>query len=113
MKTFAKAAADYLLLRRHVGLRFERHEIYLREFIDFLKDRGARWITTQLALQFSTCHTQHGSKTQAARLSVARGFATYMLGLDPHRSARPLACGPRDASVQGRIFIPQLKSGEC
>ena len=86
MKTFNEAAAHYLSLRRSVGFRFERHEIHLREFIGFLKERGARWITTQLALQFATRHADHGSKTQAARLSVAHGFATYMLGIDPRTS---------------------------
>lgn len=94
MKTFDKAAADYLVLRRSVGFRFERHEIHLREFIAFLKERGARWITTRLALQFATGHADHGSKTQAARLSVARGFATYMLGVDPHTEVPPLGLLP-------------------
>ncbi len=89
MKTFDEAAADYLVLRRSVGFRFERHEIHLREFIAFLKQRGARWITTQLALQFATYHTEHCSKTQGARLSVARGFAIYMLGVDPRTEVPP------------------------
>lgn len=89
MKTFDKAATDYLVLRRSVGFRFDRHEIHLREFIAFLKERGARWITTRLALQFATCHADHGSKTQAGRLSVARGFAIYMLGVDPRTEVPP------------------------
>ncbi len=94
MKTFDKAAADYLVLRRSVGFRFERHEIYLREFIAFLRERDARWITTRLAQQFATCHTDHGSKTQAARLSVARGFASYMLSVDPRTEVPPYGLLP-------------------
>lgn len=94
MKSFDEAAVGYLILRRSVGFRFERHEIYLREFISFLKERRARWITTQLALQFATCRVGHGSKTQAARLSVARGFATYMLGVDPRTEVPPLGLLP-------------------
>jgi integrase/recombinase XerD len=70
-----------------------------------LKERGARWITTQLALQFATRHADHGSKTQAARLSVARGFATYMLGIDPRTGVPP--CGllpPRRARAKPYIY---------
>jgi integrase/recombinase XerD len=104
VKTFAKAAADYLVLRRSVGFRFERHEIHLREFVAFLKERDARWITTQLAQQFATCHTDHGSKTQAGRLSVARGFATYMLGVDPRTEVPPFGLLPA-RRVRARPYI--------
>ena len=104
MKTFEKAAADYLVLRRSVGFRFERHEIHLREFVAFLKERDARWITTQLAQQFATCHTDHGSKTQAGRLSVARGFATYMLGVDPRTEVPPFGLLPARC-VRARPYI--------
>lgn len=104
MKTFDKAATDYLVLRRSVGFRFERHEIHLREFVAFLKKRDARWITTRLALQFATSHTDHGSKTQAARLSVARGFATYMLGVDPRTEVPPFGLLPA-RRVRARPYI--------
>jgi integrase/recombinase XerD len=104
VKTFDEAAPDYLALRRSVGFRFERHEIYLREFIAFLKERGARWITTQLALQFATRHVGHGAKTQAARLSVARGFATYMLGVEARTEVPPPGLLPA-RRVRARPYI--------
>ncbi len=99
MKTLDQAAADYLELRRGVGFRLDRHEIHLREFVAFLRNRNVVRITTKLALDFATRHAEHGRKTQAGRLSVARGFARYMLGVNqrtevpvfgllPARSAR-------------------------
>jgi integrase/recombinase XerD len=105
MKTFDQATDDYLELRRSVGFRLDRHEIHLREFVAFLKEHDAARVTTRLALQFATRHAGHGRKTQAGRLSVARGFARYLLGVDPRTEVPPPGLWPaRSARAKPYLY---------
>jgi integrase len=89
MRTFRQSANEYLELRRAVGFRLDRHETYLREFVSFMERRHALRITTRLAVQFATCRPLQGRKTQADRLSVVRGYARYLLGVDPRTEVPP------------------------
>ena len=50
MTPLRQAVDDYLSLRRGLGFKLLRHESYLREFVSFLKEKGASRITTQLAV---------------------------------------------------------------
>lgn len=105
MKTFAQAAEDYLEMRRSVGFRLDRLEITLRELVAFLKLRRAAHLTTRLALAFAVERTGQGRKTQADRLSVARGFARYLLGLDARTEVPPYGLlSARSARAQAHHY---------
>src|SRR5262249_1777186 len=89
MKSFQQAVRDYLSLRRSLGFKLKAHEVYLREFISFLKKKRATRISIQLALQFATRRQDQPSAGWAARLRVVRGFARYNSGEDPATEIPP------------------------
>ncbi|MFK4297666.1 integrase [Arthrobacter sp. GAS37] len=75
--------ADYLGLRRALGYRLARPEKLLRQFLDHLEQAGADVVTTEAALDWSRLPANADSNWHAYRLSVVRGFATYLRTLDP------------------------------
>jgi integrase len=84
-----QALADYLTLRRALGYRLVRSEKLLNQFVDHLEGDGAATITVARALSWARMPA-HGSVTWwAHRLSVVRGFATYLHAFDPHTEVPP------------------------
>jgi integrase/recombinase XerD len=76
------AVADYLTIRRALGFKLVEHQRLLYDFATFLEQAGASTITTELAVAWAVrCRGTEGWK--AARLSVARGFASYLRTIDP------------------------------
>ena len=49
MRTLHKAIKEYLTLRRQLGFKLDRAELWLRQFAHFMEDEGAPCITTDLA----------------------------------------------------------------
>jgi integrase len=94
--------ADYLALRRALGYRLARPEKLLGQFLDHLERTGESRITVAVALDWARLPAGGGSNWWAYRLSVARGFATYLHGLDPAHEVpaaellphRPLRASP-------------------
>ena len=54
MTTLRKSLADYLELRRGMGFKLRYYERRLGRFLSFVEERGAKKITTKLAIQFAT-----------------------------------------------------------
>ena len=80
----SKDLADYLALRRALGYRLVRPEKLLGQFLKHLQDAGVEHVTVDAALDWAQGPTAgQGSNWSAYRLSVVRGFATYLHGLDP------------------------------
>ncbi len=76
--------SDYLVLRRALGYRLVRPEKLLRQFLKHLHDAGVEHVSVDAALDWAVVPTAGpGSNWSAYRLSVVRGFATYMHGVDP------------------------------
>jgi integrase len=75
--------ADYLALRRALGYRLARPEKLLGQFLDYLQQTGQRKITVTAALDWARLPVSGESNWWAYRLSVVRGFATYLHALDP------------------------------
>ena len=93
--------ADYLALRRALGYRLARPEKLLSQFLDYLAHHGASRITVATALDWARMPANGTSNWWAYRLSVVRGFATYLHALDPmHEVPAPdlLPQRPRRAS---------------
>jgi integrase len=94
--------ADYLALRRALGYRLARPEKLLGQFLDHLDARGEVGITVSVALDWAQLPASSASNWWAYRLSVVRGFATYLHGLDPTHQVpsadllpqRPLRASP-------------------
>lgn len=75
--------ADYLAVRRVLGYRLERPEKLLAQFLDHLDDHGQSAITITGALDWARLPANGDSNWWAYRLSVVRGFASYLHGIDP------------------------------
>jgi integrase/recombinase XerD len=78
-----KAAHEYLSIRRALGYKLEAQGHLLLQFIDYLEQRGALVITTELALEWARQPADASQLWWHQRLSVVRGFARHLVGLDP------------------------------
>lgn len=102
MNALGKSVADYLELRRGLGFKLRDYEARLGRFVSFIEERGAKKITTQLAIQFATHDSGLKPRTMAGRLSEVRSFARYQLAHDPATEVPPrhlLANGGRPAKA--------------
>lgn len=97
MKTLHETLQDYLAIRRGLGFKFQHQERRLSSFISFLEQRGAAYITVQLALEWAT-QPPDRQPSWALRLTDVRGFARYLRSTDPRTEVPPtglLAFGGR------------------
>jgi integrase len=74
---------NYLALRRALGYRLARPEKLLGQFVDHLDQTGQEHVTVIAALDWARLPGNGESNWWAYRLSVVRGFATYLHTLDP------------------------------
>ena len=90
MTSFAEHVDDYLRVRRSFGFKLVEHERLLPRFAAHLDQSRAETVTTELALAWALERDlPAGSVVPAVRLLVARGFARYMIGLDPRTEIPP------------------------
>lgn len=90
--------ADYLVIRRAMGFKVERHERLLGQFVDYLAAHGAMTLTSEYALDWAVAPSQADPRWWAARLSTVRGFAVHLHALDPAHQVPPhglIPHGPR------------------
>jgi integrase len=81
--TLRRELADYLALRRALGYRLERPEKLLNQFLGHLEAAGQNVVSVQAALEWAQLPTGGAPNWWGYRLSVVRGFATYLHALDP------------------------------
>jgi len=96
-----RALADYLRLRRSLGYKLRRTEKLLEQFITFLEANRATTITTDRALAWACQPGSDNSNWHRDRLSVVRGFASYLQNMDFEVEVPPpelLPSRPRRAS---------------
>lgn len=85
-----RAAEDYLALRHSLGHKLADAERLLPRFIDWLKREGVQTVTIEAALAWAQRpDAGPGSTVWARRLTVARGFARHMAGIDPRTQIPP------------------------
>lgn len=89
MNTIQCGLRNYLQLRRGMGFKLEIDERHLRHFLAFLRTRGARTITTKLALEFATQNTATDAAGWVQRLVAIRGFARYWQAFDLETEVPP------------------------
>lgn len=74
--------ADYLSVRRALGYQLVRPETLLNQFLDYLDLSHATTITVEHALSWARL-SDGDPNWWAYRLSVVRGFASYLQTVDP------------------------------
>jgi site-specific recombinase XerD len=98
MSALADAAADYLRLRNRLGHDLAEYHRLLPRFVAFLDDVGQETVTVAAALAWANAAEVDPSSTVAShRMTIARGFARHMAGLDPRTEIPPfgLVCSRR------------------
>jgi integrase len=83
MTPLRRALGDYLAIRRALGYKLDRPEKLLGQFIEYLEGLGCDTVTTARALEWACLPANGHANWWAQRLSVVRGFATYLRTLDP------------------------------
>ena len=80
---------NYLALRRSLGYKLESAGQLLASFVSFAEMADANTVTTELALRWATQPSERSSIWLVHRLSVVRGFASYLHTLDPATEIPP------------------------
>jgi integrase/recombinase XerD len=85
---------EYLALRRAVGFKLARHERLLGDFARFSRERGDNRVTIDRALAWASLPSNVSLVWIAERLSVVRGFARWLVALDPGSEVPPAGLVP-------------------
>lgn len=98
MSALSEAAEQYLAMRRSLGHDLAEAHRLLPRFITYLDQAGEPSITVAAAVAWAT-EPQVGpdSTVWASRMSVVRGFARHMSGLDPATEVPPSGLIPTGA----------------
>jgi integrase/recombinase XerD len=90
MTSFTEHLDAYLRLRRALGFKLVEHERLLRMFVAHLDATEAETITIGIALGWATARDLPiDSSVPGMRLLVIRGFAGYLIGIDPRTEIPP------------------------
>jgi len=95
MNTLRQAVEEYVAMRRSLGFKLQRVGPVLLEFVRFLEQHHAAYITLPLALAWAQQPSGGQSDTRAAqRLSFVRLFARYRSATDPRTQIPPAGLLP-------------------
>jgi integrase/recombinase XerD len=89
MVNLRSALADYLDLRRGLGFSLNRDAKLLAQFLTYLEEQGAGTVTVAHALIWASLPTAGSPSWLGFRMSVVRGFATYLRTIDPDTQVPP------------------------
>jgi integrase/recombinase XerD len=90
MSTLTEHAERYLVARRALGVKLERHGRLLPQLVAYLEAAGAGTVTRELAISWAQLPAGALPRHWAARLSIARGFAAYLQTIDPSTEIPPI-----------------------
>jgi hypothetical protein len=95
-------------LRNRLGHELAEHHRLLPRFVAFLDDAGLETVTVAAALGWVTAPDVDPSSTVGShRMTIARGFARHMAGLDPRTEIPPFGLvGSRRHRHEPYIFSP-------
>jgi integrase len=89
MSSFSTSLKDYLSLRRSLGFKMKDAGQALPKFVAFMERHGVQCITAKLAVQWAAEPQTAKQGYRAQRLSMTRGFAKYLSGLDSRTEIPP------------------------
>jgi integrase/recombinase XerD len=94
MNTLREAVREYLELRRGLGFKLREAGNGLIDFVTFLEQHKASYITQALVLEWAQQPLNTRPAYWAARLSFVRGFARYRSATDPRTQIPPTGLLP-------------------
>jgi len=89
MNTLRQATHEYLSMRRGLGFKLRAAGARLLDFVTFMEQHRASYITNKLALTWAQQSPAVQPSTWAQRLSFVRGFARYRSATDPRTQIPP------------------------
>jgi integrase/recombinase XerD len=95
MSALARAAQDYLAMRRSVGYALRQEGRMLAQFVGYCEHRGLTRITTAVALGWATEPAHASASWWARRLAVVRGFAAHLKTVEENTEVPPKGLLPR------------------
>ena len=104
------ALCRVIMLAPRPGVQAARDEKLLEQFIGWLEDRGTTTVTVADALAWATLPAGASPGWLRMRITVVRGFATYLATLDPSAEVPPAACCPAAAAARCPTCIPPRTS---
>ena len=95
MSELREALDEYLAIRRALGFKLVEPGRLLYKFVFFAEQKGASFITTDLAVEWATQPIGVQPVQWAHRFRMVRLFAQYRSGADPRTEIPPLGLLPR------------------
>lgn len=89
MNTLRQATHEYLSMRRALGFKLREAGARLLDFVTFMEQHQASYITNKLALTWAQQSAAVQPSTWAQRLRFVRGFARYRSAIDPRTQIPP------------------------
>jgi len=89
MNTLRQALQEYLSLRRGLGFKLREAGKGLHDFVTFMEQRHADYVTHELALAWAQQASNVQPACWAQRLSFVRGFARHRSATDPRTQIPP------------------------
>jgi integrase/recombinase XerD len=89
MNTLRQAVQEYLALRRGLGFKLRETGKELVDFVRFMEQHRASYITQALALAWAQQPVNAQPAHWAQRLSFVRGFARHRSAIDPRTQIPP------------------------
>jgi len=89
MSELYTALQKYLTIRRQLGFKLRKEGTILPNFVFFLEQEGASFITRDLALRWAMQPADVHPAWWAKRLSIVRRFAQYQSAADPRTEVPP------------------------
>ncbi len=88
MSTLAEAVEEYLVVRRALGFKLERAEKLLSQFVVHCDRLGVHTVTGDIAIAWAQLPAG-STGWHVQRLSVVRGFASWLAARDPEAEVPP------------------------
>ena len=88
MKTLQNRLDDYLTMRRGLGFKLKRAGVELAQFVSFMVERRAAFVTNSLALEWVQ-QSLPARREPVNRLTIVRGFAKYLSAFDARSEVPP------------------------
>lgn len=83
MTPLRRALADYLRVRRAAGFKLKREGELLPQFVAYVDERGASFVTTAAAIAWAAQPRDAAPAWWTQRLVLVRGFAKYLQTIEP------------------------------
>lgn len=83
MTTLRRALAAYLQTRRALGFQLKREGELLPQFVAYLDELGASFVTTAAAIAWAAQPRDAAPAWWTQRLVIVRGFAKYLQTIEP------------------------------